>query len=194
MRILAIRGSLRAASINAAVLEAAALLAPAGLTIVQYGGLAELPIFNPDLDTDFPPDPVRRLRENVGLSDGLLIASPEYAHGVAGGLKNALDWLVGGPEFYQKPVAVLNASARAVHANAHLRETLVTMAARVIEPASITLGLPATGVDAAGIVADPRLRGELANALRQFAQAIQRCAEPVALARKELVSRDEKCE
>jgi hypothetical protein len=50
----------------------------------------------------------------------------------------------------------------------------------VIEPASITLGLPATGVDAAGIVADPRLSGELAEALRQFAQAIQRCAEPVA--------------
>jgi len=110
----------------------------------------------------------------------LLIASPEYAHGVAGGLKNALDWLVGGPEFYQKPVAVLNASARAVHADAHLRETLLTMAARVIEPASITLGLPATGVDAAGIVADPRLSGKLAEALRQFAQAIQRCAEPVA--------------
>ncbi|HEY8138713.1 MAG TPA: NADPH-dependent FMN reductase [Methylocystis sp.] len=180
MRILAIRGSLRAASINAAILEAVALLAPAGLNIVQYGGLAELPIFNPDLDTDSPPDPVRRLREEVGLSDGLLIASPEYAHGVAGGLKNALDWLVGGPEFYQKPVAVLNASARAVHADAHLRETLVTMAARVIEPASITLGLPAAGVVAAGIVADPLLRGELAEALRQFAEAIQGCAEPVA--------------
>ena len=81
MRILAIRGSLRAASINAAVLEAAALLAPAGLTIVQYSGLAELPIFNPDLDTDSPPDPVRRLRENVGLSEGLLIASPETSPG-----------------------------------------------------------------------------------------------------------------
>jgi chromate reductase, NAD(P)H dehydrogenase (quinone) len=103
MRILAIRGSLRAASINAAVLEAAALLAPAGLNIVQYGGLAELPIFNPDLDKDFPPDPVRRLREEVGLSDGLLIASPEYAHGVAGGLKNGLDWLVGGPDFTKSP-------------------------------------------------------------------------------------------
>jgi chromate reductase, NAD(P)H dehydrogenase (quinone) len=74
----------------------------------------------------------------------------------------------------------LNASARAVHADAHLRETLVTMAARVIEPASITLGLPAAGVVAAGIVADPLLRGELAEALRQFAQAIQGCAEPVA--------------
>ncbi len=180
MRILALCGSLRDSSINAAVLEAAALLAPAGLNIVQSGGLAELPIFNPDLDTDSPPDPVRRLRENVGLSDGLLIASPEYAHGVAGGLKNALDWLVGSLEFYQKPVAVLNASARAVHADAHLRETLVTMAARVIEPASITLGLPAAGVDAAGIVADPLLRGELAEALRQFAEAIQRCAGPNA--------------
>jgi len=180
MRIMAICGSLRAASVNAAALEAAALLAPEGVRVLRYRGLDELPIFNPDLDTDSPPDPVRRLREEVGLSDGLLIASPEYAHGVAGGLKNALDWLVGSLEFYQKPVAVVNASARAVHADAHLRETLVTMAARVIEPASITLGLPAAGVDAAGIVADPLLRGELAEALRQFAEAIRKCAEPVA--------------
>ncbi len=180
MRIMAICGSLRAASINAAALEAAALLAPEGVRVIRYRGLDELPIFNPDSDTDSPPDPVRRLREEVGLCDGLLIASPEYVHGVAGGLKNALDWLVGSLEFYQKPVAVLNASARAVHADAHLRETLVTMAARLIEPASITLALPATGVDAAGIVADPLLRGELAGALRQFAQAIQECAEPVA--------------
>jgi chromate reductase, NAD(P)H dehydrogenase (quinone) len=180
MRILAISGSLRAASVNAAVLEAAALLAPAGLNIVQYSGLAELPIFNPDLDTDCPPGPARRLRQEVGQSDGLLIASPEYAHGVAGGLKNALDWLVGGPEFYQKPVAVLNASARAIHAEAHLRETLVTMAARLIEPASIKLGLPANGVDAAAIIADPLLKDELGEALRQFAEAIKRCAEPVA--------------
>lgn len=180
MRILAISGSLRAASINAAVLEAAARLAPDNLDMVRYRGLGEPPIFNPDLDTDFPPDPVRLPREEVGLSDGLLIASPEYAHGVAGGIKNALDWLVGGPEFYQKPVAVLNASARAVHAEAHLRETLITMAARLIEPASLILRLPATGVVAAGVVADPLIAGELAEALRQFAEAIQRCAEPIA--------------
>ena len=66
----------------------------------------------------------------------------------------------------------MNASARAVHADAHFRETLVTMAARVIEPASITLGLPAAGVDAARILADPVPREELALALRQFAEAI----------------------
>ena len=180
MRVLAIRGSLRAASINAAVLEAAALLSPAGLTIDRIRRTGRAADFQPRSRHGFSARSGWRLRHDVGLSDGLLIASPEYAHGVAGGLKNALDWLVGGPEFHQKPVAVFNASARAVHADAHLRETLVTMSARVIEPASITLGLPATGVDAAGIVADPLLGDELAKALRQFAEAIQRCAEPVA--------------
>ncbi len=193
MRILAIRGSLRAASINAAVLEAAALLAPAGLNIVQYSGLDELPIFNPDLDKDFPPDPVRRLREDVGLSDGLLIASPEYAHGVAGGLKSALDWLVGGPEFYQKPVAVLNASARGSRGRAFARNAGHHGGA--VDRAGLDHLGPADGRRRRG-----RHRRRPASSRRACrGVATIRASDPRMrgarrLARKELASRDEKCE
>jgi chromate reductase len=102
MRILAISGSLRAASSNTAVLQAAAFLAPAGVEIVLYTGLGDLPHFNPDLDTDDPPEVVRALRHEIGQCDGLLICSPEYAHGVAGAMKNALDWLVSSVEFPEK--------------------------------------------------------------------------------------------
>jgi NAD(P)H-dependent FMN reductase len=110
MRILAISGSLRAASSNGAVLKAAAMLAPPDMHLVPYGGLACLPHFNPDHDIDPAPGPVLTLRREIGLADGLLIASPEYAHGVPGSLKNALDWLVSSLEFPDKPVALINAS------------------------------------------------------------------------------------
>src|SRR5439155_26208619 len=94
MQFLAISGSLRHASSNTQLLRAVALLAPPGLRITQFDGLGALPHFNPDLDTDPPSPAVRVLRESIAAADGLLISSPEYAHGVPGVLKNVLDWLV----------------------------------------------------------------------------------------------------
>jgi NAD(P)H-dependent FMN reductase len=173
MRILAISGSLRASSFNTAVLQAAVALAPAGLEIVLYTGFSNLPHFNPDLDTDEPPQTVKVLRRDVGLSDGLLIASPEYAHGVPGAFKNALDWLVSCTEFPGKPVALFNTSQRAIHAQAHLREILTTMSARLTDRASITLPLMGRNLDAAGIMADPELSGQLRDALAAFVAEIR---------------------
>lgn len=99
IRLLALSGSLRARSSNGALLEAAALLAPAGMRIEPFAGIGALPHFNPDLEAGALPDAVRALRERVGAADGLLISCPEYARGIPGSFKNALDWLVGGPEF-----------------------------------------------------------------------------------------------
>ncbi len=173
MRVLAISGSLRAASSNTSALQAAALLAPAGSDIVLYTGLGELPHFNPDLDAPEPPEPVQALRQEIGRCDGLLISSPEYAHGVAGSLKNALDWLVGSHEFPGKPVALINASQRSVHAQAQLREILTTMSARMIDRASITLPLLGLSLDAAAIASDPVLAVELRTAVEAFVEAIR---------------------
>jgi chromate reductase, NAD(P)H dehydrogenase (quinone) len=172
MRILAMSGSLRAKSSNTAVLTAAARLAPPGVEVVLYDGLAGLPHFNPDLDTDHPPAPVLALRRQIASCQGLLICSPEYARGVAGAMKNALDWLVGSLEFPDKPVALINASPRATHADAHLRLTLTTMSARLIEEASITLPLLGRSLDAEGIVSDSTLSVPLRAALDRFAHAI----------------------
>ncbi|WP_400770951.1 NADPH-dependent FMN reductase [Methylosinus sporium] len=178
MRLLAISGSLRANSSNTSALEAMARLAPAGVKVVLFEGLAGLPHFNPDLDrseaSDSLPREVRELRREVGLSDGLLICSPEYAHGVAGSLKNALDWLVGSLEFPGKPVALINAAPRAVHSDAQLREILATMSACLIEDASVTAPIAGVGrnLDANGIVSDPDLSDQLGEALRAFIEAI----------------------
>ena len=173
MRILAISGSLRAGSSNTAALQAAAILAPAGAEIALYTGLGSLPHFNPDLDTDDPPEVVGALRHEIGLCNGILICSPEYAHGVAGSLKNALDWLVRSLEFPEKPIALINTSQRATHAQAQLREILTTMSARLINAASITLPLWGRNLDAAGITSDPALSNQLRTALEYFVCAIR---------------------
>src|SRR6476661_7959485 len=143
MRFLAISGSLRAGSSNTTLLEAARLVAPSDVEVVLYEGLAVLPAFNPDLDTvegDRLPVSVAQLRALVGSADGILICSPEYAHGIPGSLKNLLDWLVGSVEFPFKPVALLKANAHSVHAQAQLVEVLTTMNARLV--AEVTVPLP----------------------------------------------------
>jgi chromate reductase len=172
IKILAISGSLRAASSNTSVLRAAARVAPAGVSIVLFDGIAGLPFFNPDLDGDTVPAPVVAFRTLVGEADGILISSPEYARGVAVVLKNALDWLVASFEFPDKPVALINTSPRATHALAALTLTLETMSARLIRDASITLPLLGTANDETAIVANNELADPLRDAIARFAAAI----------------------
>jgi chromate reductase len=138
MNIVAISGSLRAASSNAALLRAAARVAPDGVRITLYESLGDLPHFNPDLDGEGmePPPTVRALRELLIAADAVLISSPEYAHGVPGSFKNMLDWLVSVGELVGKPVALLNASpAGGEYAQNAILETLRTMNWRVVEEA-----------------------------------------------------------
>ena len=177
MKILAISGSLRAVSSNTAVLRAAARLAPAGVDITIYDGIAGLPFFNPDIDGSQVPGAVAVFRALIGDADGLLISSPEYARGVAGVLKNALDWLVASFEFPNKPVALINTSPRATHALAALTLTLETMSAKLVGDASITLPLVGTANDEMSIVADNELTEPLRTAITRFAAAIQSLRE-----------------
>ena len=91
VRVLAISGSLRKTSSNSALVSAAVRVAPAGIEVSVYSELEEVPPFNPDLDTDTAPFGVVRFRAALSACDAILICSPEYAHGVSGVLKNALD-------------------------------------------------------------------------------------------------------
>jgi chromate reductase, NAD(P)H dehydrogenase (quinone) len=164
VKILAISGSLRAASMNTALLSAAIALVPASVQITLYESLNELPHFNPDLEEANLP-PVSDFCTQLQGADAILICSPEYAHGVPGVLKNALDWVVGSGEFMGKPVALLNASPRATYAQASLMETLATMDACVVRDACITIPLLGRGLDAVGMVADPEIALALQTAI-----------------------------
>ena len=172
-RILAISGSLRARSTNTEVLRAAALVASPDVNVELYHGLGELPHFNPDLDGEgaIPPAPVQQFREQVGAADALLICSPEYAHGVPGTLKNALDWLVSGSEIPFKPVGLINASPRSTHATASLAETLRTMSANLVSGASVELDLAGQRLDAAGLIALDGIAERLRSVMRALVES-----------------------
>jgi NAD(P)H-dependent FMN reductase len=176
MKIIAISGSLRAASLNTSVLHAARILAPGGVDIELFEGMGDLPFFNSDLEEERLPPEVARFRTVIGTADGLLISSPEYARGVSGLMKNALDWLVGSHEFPNKPVALINTSPRATHAMASLAITLETMSAHLVKDASITLPLLGTKNDAASIAANPAFAGRLRGALERYVDAIRKLA------------------
>lgn len=169
--ILALSGSLRAASINTALLKAAQSLAPAGMRIEIYDGLGALPLFNPDLDPHQFPN-VTHFLERATRADALLIACPEYARGIPGAFKNALDWLVGCEAFGTKRIALLNASARATDAQAALRLVLTTMAMEIVEAASVILPLPGPQWTPEAIAGDAELAPRLAAALGAFAEAV----------------------
>jgi len=144
IRILALCGSLRRQSLNRRALALAVDLAPPIGEVALWRGLATLPLFSPDLDQPGLPLPgaVRALVAEVDTADGLLIACPEYAHGVPGAFKNALDWLVGSTTFPGKPVALWNVAPRAHHAQDQLREILTTMSAEIVEEACCAAAFP----------------------------------------------------
>lgn len=172
INILAISGSLRNASSNTALLCAACALVSEGVEIELYCGLGNLPLFNPDLEGS-EPSSVLDFRTRLKEADGVMIASPEYAHGVTGALKNALDWVVGSGEFVNKPVALLNASARAKFAQESLAETIKTMMAQIVPEASLIIPLPTNKIDQCGILASTELSSVLKEAINAFVEAIR---------------------
>ena len=146
--VLAISGSLRQGSANGAIVEAARVCAPTDVQVHVFDGLGALPPFNPDLDVEpFPPSVVA-WRDALRTASMVLISSPEYAHGVPGMLKNALDWVVGSGEFMEKRVALVNASAVSSFVTEQLRETLTVMMGHVVVAASLPLqGRPSSAAD-----------------------------------------------
>ena len=141
MRVLGLAGSLRRGSLNRRLLEAAAELAPSGVEVVVYDRLAEVPLFDEDLEqaSGAGPEGVRRLRAAVVGADAVLIATPEYNSSIPGVLKNALDWasrpLAESPVL-NKPVAVLSSSTGmfgGVWAAAETRKVLGALGARTLE-------------------------------------------------------------
>ncbi len=172
-RVLCLCGSLRWMSANRAALEAAKRLAPPTLALDLYEGLNALPLFNPDDEVDLLPPSVLALRQAVGRSDALLIACPEYAHGVPGAFKNLLDWLVGSLEFPGKPVLLLNAAARGSHhAQEALSEILRTMSARLLAAQPIPVALPGAGCRVEQVLASAERCAELRAALVVLEQGL----------------------
>ena len=175
LQILAISGSLRATSSNAAILRAAIELAPSDMNISIYEGLGDLPPFNPDLDNEAVPVAVKDWRDRLQTADGVIFCTPEYAHGVPGVLKNALDWIVSSGEFMHKPTAVISASPApdgGAQANASLVQTLTVMMASIDEGAKLLIPAVSARLNPQGEIIDPETTQALQSLLKVVTETI----------------------
>jgi chromate reductase len=184
MTVFAFCGSLQPASAVGHLLRAAARVAPAGTEFVFYENVLGLPLFSPDLDRPGAETPrlVAELRQQLQAADAVLVATPEYAYGIPGSLKNALDWLVSAASLYGKPTGVLSASPSAQggeKARASLLLTLEALGAAVVPAASFPVPQVRARLDAAGSLLDPELA--LATQLRAATAALVEAVRPVPL-------------
>lgn len=172
-RILVINGSTRAASTNGSLIQAITNLGGDRAQFIRYPSVTDLPHFNPDLDVDPAPEAVTRFRAMLKDADGVLICTPEYAMGVPGSLKNALDWTVSTADFRQKPVMLVTASLSGEKAHASLLETLTVIEA-VIKPATTVLvQFARTKVTADGTISDAIAMADVQQALAHFIAAMK---------------------
>jgi NAD(P)H-dependent FMN reductase len=173
-RLLALCGSQRSRSLSGGLLRACRLRAPAGVEIELFELHKQFPLFNPEIAE--LPEGVRALQRALDAADALLIASPEYAHGVSGTIKNTLDWLVSHPPFAGQPVAVLNPAYQSHHADDALKETLRTMSAELIADACVRIPVIGAGVDPDQIASSPRFAALIDAALRAVLLHLERRA------------------
>lgn len=127
IKILAISGSLKTTSSNSIIIREIAAFADKNVDYKIYNGLEELPQFNPDKEAG--TEAVRHLRSLLKTADGVVISTPEYAFGVPGSLKNALDWVVSSGELNEKPVIVISASPMYEGGSKALASLLLTLSA-----------------------------------------------------------------
>jgi len=142
----------------------------------MYNGLADLPHFSPEIDDENSPASVIALREQLQAADGVFICTPEYAFGVPGSLKNALDWTVSSGDLLGKPVAVVSASSLPTggdKAHAALLLTLTALGARVPEQAKLMIPAINKKLNANREVSDAETKQALVRVLDALAQAIK---------------------
>jgi len=182
VRLLAISGSLRADSHNSRLLRIAAEEAPGGVELIVYDGLAAIPPYDADLDTSPAPPPVRRLRELIASSDGLVFSTPEYNSSIPGVLKNAIDWASrprATTPLSGKPAGVMGASTGqfgAVWAQAELRKVLGSAGARVVD-AELSLANADNSFDQEGKLTGEATREALADLVSAVALEVSRDRE-----------------
>jgi chromate reductase, NAD(P)H dehydrogenase (quinone) len=169
VRILAIPGSLRQSSSSNQVLNTLVSIAPSGVSIEIYTGIGDLPHFN---DPQESPAEVIAFRAKIRQADAVLICTPEYAFGVPGSLKNALDWTVSSGEFVAKPVGLITASSQGEKGHAALQLVLTAISARIIPGATLLVSFIRSKIDTHGNVTDQALLKDLEIALQALVDGV----------------------
>lgn len=153
-KVLAISGSTRVDSVNLSLIKAIAKLSAKSLDITIFAGIGNLPQFNPDQDCDPVNKEVSDFREQLKHSDGVIICTPEYAHGVPGSLKNAIDWTISSSSFPNKPTMLITASTGGFHGHKALLETLSAIQASNVEKLQMVIPFVKTKIDKENRITD----------------------------------------
>lgn len=153
--VVAICGSTRTQSSNLSLLKAIATLMKDKIDLKIFTGIASLPHFNPDLEQPTPPETITQFRGLLRSADAILICTPEYAMGVPGSLKNAIDWTVSSCEFSKKPTALITASSLGHKGHHSLMETLRVIEANVTDDTNLIISYIKTKVSPTGEITDP---------------------------------------
>jgi len=178
--IIGILGSLRTPSSNSKIIQTIAGLSTE-VSLIISNIFGDLPHFNPDIDKDKTPDIVKTWREQIKNADGVIICTPEYALGVPGVLKNALDWLVSSGEFVNKPTIVISASPMETggdKAHDSLLLTLNMMTAKIVEGGNLIMPFINQKINKEGKITDNETVNQLQSSLNELIKEIeQKCIE-----------------
>jgi len=176
INVLALVGSLRAASVNRQIAELAAEIAPVGISITPYEGLGDVPFYNEDIDGADAPAAAVKLREAVAAADAVLAVTPEYNGSIPAVMKNAIDWLsrpYGDSVLAGKPLAVIGAAGGrygGVWAQDETRKSFGFASAHVVD--GLTLSLPISSLDGKHPRENADLVANLDGVLRKLAAEV----------------------
>jgi len=178
VNILGFAGSLRKASYNRGLLQAALGLLPEGVTLETFD-LLPIPLYNGDVEAQGFPAPVQQFRDKIAAADALLIATPEYNYSIPGVLKNAIDWASRPPSvpLAGKPAAIMGASpgfAGTARAQYHLRQVFVNMDMHPINKPEVFVSSAMNKFDAQGQLTDEPTRQVIARLIDALAQWTRR--------------------
>ncbi len=172
IKILAISGSIRKASSNLNVIKAIIALTTDIFTVSVFDGLADLPHYNPDLDNEHVPQQVTDFRQKVKDTDAIIICSPEYAVGVPGALKNAIDWTVSTMNFSKKPVALITASLSGEKAHSSLLGTLLILEAKMTQQTQLLIPFVQAKVNSDGKIVDDKTLESINNLTQSLIEIV----------------------
>lgn len=171
-KILALSGSTKQQSVNLALLKAIANAYSDRITVDLYEGIDRLPHFNPDKDTETPPESVADFRNRIAASDGVIICTPEYVFSLPGSLKNAIEWTVSTTIFSKKPVAMIIAAASGEKAIESLQLIMRTLDAIIPENGSLLIKGAKGKIGPDGIITDSDTEVQLTNLMDNFLRSL----------------------
>jgi len=178
IKIIAISGSLRNNSSTTSILKHVTKLLPGIMDFTLYDGVGRLPHFD---DNGNASAEVTAFRQLLTEANGIIICQPEYAFGVAGSLKNALDWTVSSGEMVNKPVALITAATSGDKAHAALLLTLKALSAKVVEEATLLISFVRTKLDDKGEVINEEIIQSLTSVVNALIKTIRETHEEKSL-------------